>query len=170
MMATNARESMRFIEKIVEEPKWSERVILESPEEAGPNWKTCLTFKTRSPKCDEFQTTKTNGTKSISRKERAVMPLKLMFLLRPCVKKTHIDSENWVLITEDQTTRIWAEAFGITCVNLNQADAELFNNKNGILTDKPTRKATTKRTEKVHVESFDAIEFAPRGAGKLWTP
>ncbi|CCH45505.1 Nonsense-mediated decay protein 4 [Wickerhamomyces ciferrii] len=163
MIATNARESIRFIERVVssEEDSAHYKMVLETPEDVGPNWRKCLTYKVRSPKVHEFPNSKQNNHPLIHqnaikyeneqidsqgdilapntgkygrkpRPERAEIPARYKYLIRPCIKKTHIDQEDWKLITEDQTTRTWCESFGIKCINIAEAESLLFHKKNQI--------------------------------------
>lgn len=167
MLATNARESIRFIDRVYSSESINDnsKLILETPEEVGPKWKKCLTYKVRSPKIHEFPNNKTAAHKpdvikyenqegendddddndngddegkenSLSsrakRRQRAELPARLKYLLRPCIKKTHIDEEDWKLITEDLQTKIWCESFGIKCINLSEAESFLFHVKNNL--------------------------------------
>jgi hypothetical protein len=193
MMATNARQSIRFIEKVLsyENSHISQKIIHEDANEPGPGWSKCIQYKTCSPKVSEF----VNAYKSIrptrdedealdgtnkalarnkGRKERAIMPARLKYLIMPCVKKIHLDPEDWKLITEDECTRIWAQSFDIPCVNISQAEIFLFNKKHNIAAPEPKNrtKALAKRLlENVpRIAKFDSTEFAPRGTGELWAP
>lgn len=159
MLATNARESIRFIDRVVsnEDDLINSKLILETPSEVGPNWKKCMDYKIRSPKVHEFPNNKTsvvskpdlikyeseevNNDSTTShqglpnramRKQRAELPARFKYLIRPCIKKTHIDEEEWALITEDLSTKIWCESFGISCINLTEAESLLFQKINGL--------------------------------------
>ncbi|KAG7665530.1 NMD4 [[Candida] subhashii] len=62
--ATNAREAIRFIDKYVETENDSfERIkynlLLETPEDAAPQWGECLKFKVHKPRVKEFPNYKT---------------------------------------------------------------------------------------------------------------
>lgn len=76
MMATNAREAIRFIDKIFEKDLNAEcgqtsdlevstkkpiiyDVYIESPDESGPSWSECIKYKVHSPKIKEFPNFKT---------------------------------------------------------------------------------------------------------------
>lgn len=78
MMATNAREAIRFIDKIFEKELNGEEetdttnpdskpgkkpiiydLYIESPNESGPSWSECLNYKAHSPKIKEFPNFKT---------------------------------------------------------------------------------------------------------------
>lgn len=78
MMATNAREAIRFIDKIFEKELNAEDeadmtnpdfkpekrpiiydIYIESPNESGPSWSECLNYKVHSPKIKEFPNFKT---------------------------------------------------------------------------------------------------------------
>lgn len=156
MLATNARESIRFIDRVVssEDHDIGSKLILETPDQVGPNWRKCMTFKVRSPKTHEFPNNKNvtskpsvikyeneeddddadeRGNQSNEKnlkKQRAELPARYKYLLRPCIKKTHADPEDWKLITEDLTTKIWCESFGIKCINVSEAESLLFQLKN----------------------------------------
>lgn len=211
MIATNARESIRFIDRIVSID--DSGILLETPEEVGPNWKRCLTYKIRSPKVQEFPNNKatsvskpdtikyenediadedfSSGPRKAPRKQKAELPARLKYLIRPCIKKTHIDQENWLLITEDLPTKIWCESFGIKCVNIAGAESALFHSKHEInlesdpsrvlgkmsLNDSERKQSSSKKVRskkgndsKTRLESYDSISYAPRGSGELWVP
>jgi hypothetical protein len=74
-------------------------------------------------------------------KERAIMPARLKYLIRPSIKKVHFDPEDWKLITEDEWLLIWAQSFDIPCVNISQAEGFLFNKKHKITAPEPKNKA-----------------------------
>jgi len=73
MMATNAREAIRFIDRIFERDdiilNGSQNnandnpirygIFIESPRESGPSWNECLNYKVHSPKVREFPNFKT---------------------------------------------------------------------------------------------------------------
>lgn len=72
MMATNAREAIRFVDKIFEKDLNGEdetvntttkpiiyNLCIESPTESGPSWNECLNYKVHSPKIKEFPNFKT---------------------------------------------------------------------------------------------------------------
>lgn len=73
MMATNAREAIRFIDRIFEREDiklngstpenvanpLNYGIFIESPMEAGPSWNECLNYKIHSPKVKEFPNFKT---------------------------------------------------------------------------------------------------------------
>lgn len=71
MMATNAREAIRFIDKLVEheyhmlvpespaEAGTCFRLVIEGPKDAGPEWNKCAKFKVHTPKIKEFPNYKT---------------------------------------------------------------------------------------------------------------
>lgn len=66
LLATNARESIRFIDRATswedqyfeedEAPKQplKSKVSIENPDEAGPNWSKCVSFRKRSPRLRDF--------------------------------------------------------------------------------------------------------------------
>lgn len=205
MLAKNARESIRFIDKFfsTEHVETLSELIIETPEEAGPSWKKCIKHKTRSPKVSEFEDSKTaKKTRNdnfqsndvvkyetdlineggISKKEetvdqRAELPNRLKYLIRPCIKKINFDQEDWFLITEDSSTKIWCEAFNIKCVTLTEAESKLFHTKNkdvkGWESSPASRlKKSTKKDDNkdVVIERFNSVSYAPRGSGELWVP
>lgn len=73
MMATNAREAIRFIDRIFERDDIKLNgmiqvdvanpinygIFIESPMEAGPSWNECMNYKIHSPKVKEFPNFKT---------------------------------------------------------------------------------------------------------------
>lgn len=231
--ASNARESIRLIEKVVTRDnrnKSSCKVLIETPDEAGPKWKDCMRYKVRAPRIHEFPKSKrgsnpqstmvpvtmseteafklaeshsdTLPTGDDGSDERAQLPARYRFLLRPLIKKVHLDPQNWIFVTEDQTTRIWCESFRIPCINVSEADAILFHahgtsSAETITTDfgkisineagkKSRRSKKNKKSsqpgiglsakpvnhvpQEVKLESFDTMEYAPRGKGDLWVP
>lgn len=57
MIARNARESIRFIDLMISSGNYNakeEKLMLQTPEDTGPSWKRCVTFKCRSPMVSEF--------------------------------------------------------------------------------------------------------------------
>ncbi|KAI5960141.1 NMD4 [Candida pseudojiufengensis] len=70
----------------------------------------------------------------------AEMPPRLKYLLRTCIYKRFLEKpssnhqkpwksiEEWKLVTEDSITKIWAQSFGIDCVNVNEAELLIFQN------------------------------------------
>lgn len=69
--------------------------------------------------------------------EKAVVPLRLKFLIRSCIQKQYIESKSlkeeeriiWNVICEDATTTIWLKNFGLTVKTLNdvQDDFDKFS-------------------------------------------
>ncbi|KAI5951358.1 NMD4 [Candida jiufengensis] len=74
----------------------------------------------------------------------AEMPPRLKYLIRTCIYKRFLEKsppsssnssqqkrnsiEEWKLVTEDSITKIWAQSFGIDCVNVNEAELLIFQN------------------------------------------
>ncbi|CAK9440341.1 uncharacterized protein LODBEIA_P44410 [Lodderomyces beijingensis] len=67
----------------------------------------------------------------------AEMPARLRYLIRTCIYKRFVEKyqpppknsiEEWKLVTEDPITKIWAKAYGIDCVNVNEAELLIFQN------------------------------------------
>lgn len=152
MQATNAREAIRFVDYLFEHDedldnhlvKYS--LAIEGPREGGPQWSTCLKYKVHSPCVGEFPNFKTKFDSTflgradddityensapyqaaVARAEElAEMPPRLRYLIRLCIHKRFVekvDGEPFKLVTEDPITKIWAQLFGIECVNVNEAE------------------------------------------------
>lgn len=64
----------------------------------------------------------------------AEMPTRLRYLIRACIHKQFIESKrngaptDWKLITENPITKIWANSFGIDCLNVNESEVLIFQN------------------------------------------
>lgn len=65
----------------------------------------------------------------------AVMPARLKYLISSCIFKKFIQNEStnnserlndWILVSEDSITQIWARSFGVDCMNVNEAELLLF--------------------------------------------
>ncbi|KAH3674438.1 hypothetical protein WICMUC_003275 [Wickerhamomyces mucosus] len=161
MIARNARESIRFIEKTISDESISlndHPLKLETPDDIGPNWKKCKNYKVKSPKASELgfvsillpdkrpdivmyeqdllddQNNFCGNEKEInhiSNKDPKVeLPNRYKYLLRPVIKKSHLDSEDWKLISDDPITRIWCESFGVKCITLGEAEGLIFTARN----------------------------------------
>ncbi|KAH3678935.1 hypothetical protein WICPIJ_008763 [Wickerhamomyces pijperi] len=177
MIARNARESIRFIDLMISTDDYDihdEKLMLETPEDTGPSWKKCLTFKSRSPKVTEFpdyqpsyeivnglsnasklkkdgeimyeqdllshdeedeegqdvlaEERKKHNRRNRPRVPKAELPNRYKYLLRPLIQKAHVDEVKWKFVTDDPIVKIWCESFGIICLNVIEADSELFTN------------------------------------------
>ena len=78
-----------------------------------------------------------NASFAIDYDSLAEMPSRLKYLIRTCIYKRYIERyiptpknsiEEWKLVTEDPITKIWAKAYGIDCVNVNEAELLIFQN------------------------------------------
>lgn len=207
MIAKNSRETIRFIDKFIStdhSDNLLNELILETPDEAGPPWKKCIKYKTRNPKVGDFEdlqtikknldfkthevkyendlTEKTNSLDieaKVKSSKRAEFPIRLRYLIRPCIKKVNFDEEDWVLVSENNSTRIWCEAFNIPCITITQAESRLFHKKNKHIKvessnqnkdNKINTKDDNNNSNKVIIERFDSTSYAPRGSGELWVP
>lgn len=160
MMATNARQAIRFIDTMFEEESQSidasnpitYGVFIESPDEAGPSWNQCSTYKIHSPLIKEFPNFKTkfdsnviteydsndivyenshNYQNALANSDNlAEMPNRLKYLIRSCIHKNFIEKGSWSLVTEDPITKVWSKSFGINCLNVNDAELLIFKNYN----------------------------------------
>lgn len=169
MVATNAREAIRFIDEHlgamnnISGTRLAYDVQIELADDRAPSWGECCRFQVHSPKVREFPNYKTkfdsnlvgphfgeNGDHKAENdiqyensssyqqaaanlEQEAVMPLRLKYLLRPCIHKrfmgqlaSQTPSETWKLVTEDSVTRVWAQSFGIDALNVNEAEWLIF--------------------------------------------
>lgn len=82
--------------------------------------------------CSENATLPAN--ESLADTEKAVVPIKLKYLIRSCVQKQYIENKDkrhsekvqWDVICEDMTTTIWLRSFGLSVKNVNQVQRELI--------------------------------------------
>lgn len=150
MTASNAREAIAFIDQISE---GIEKAPLEYEIHLGDEgissqltWDTCRKYQVHEPVIGEFPNYRTQYGSSkpglydeviayensqsyqsaaAHAEEPAQMPARLRYIITPCLgirdKKT-----KWVLVTEDDITRIWARSFGIECMNVTEAELMLF--------------------------------------------
>ncbi|ODQ78333.1 hypothetical protein BABINDRAFT_90105 [Babjeviella inositovora NRRL Y-12698] len=223
MLATNARESIRYIDKATscDFDTVPLRVFIEGPDEAGPKWPKCMKYKVHAPLIREFPNQKTTFDSNLighnmnnhavnlahysndieyegdslagqpkprnTANHKAEMPTRLRYLIRSCIQKVHIDRQNnWKLVTEDPITSIWCQSFGIDCLSINQAEHDIFaaqglsaanlyvpkpqNRLGGGYSISPLVEDDRTKSDKVKKEKFNAMSYAPRGVGKLWTP
>jgi hypothetical protein len=71
--------------------------------------------------------------------ERAIVPIKLKYLIRSCIQKQYIENKNikesakinWHIISEDATTSIWLKSFGLSVKTLNEVQHD-FDDYSGI--------------------------------------
>lgn len=112
-----------------------------------PTWEKCLQFKLRELQVKDFPYRQTKlaqsslGLSHISEthieespEDLVQTPARLKHLIRSCVFKRYIETdtraqpsqEHWKLVTEDNVTRVWANSFGIDCLNVNEAELLLF--------------------------------------------
>lgn len=160
MQATNAREAIRFVDHLFEtedeldNPYIHYHLAIESLREQGPAWPQCLKFKVHTPRVGDFPNYKTQFDSNLLGQydddviqyensaryqhahahadEPAEMPLRLRYLIRPCIYKRFIElrpqgAGEYKLVTEDPITKIWAQLFGIDCLNVNEAELLMFN-------------------------------------------
>lgn len=192
LMATNARESIRLIDKMsslddefmnfhteTQVTEIKSKVLIQTPEEAGPNFKTCLKYKRKNPLVKDFPNYKTEfdslnsiGLKKVDHESKeevdinskAVMPLKLRFLIRSCYEKKFNDRNNWIIVAEDPIVRIWLKTFNLDTSDLTQLENLLTNNNSERTLYDPTSK------DELVKEKFETMDYADRGKGQLWTP
>lgn len=151
MMATNTREAIKFIDKTfgedVENAYFIYRFTIE--DKLSISWSDCLKNQVRVPSVNEFPNYKSSfdtnslfkrlmtmddgfGEDNITPSSEAEMPIRLRQLIRSCVQKLREkrspESSEWRLLTEDPITRIWAQSFGIGCLNVNEAEILIFQN------------------------------------------
>lgn len=126
-------------------------LLIESPRESGPAWPQCLKYKVHTPQVGEFPNYKTQFDSNLlghvdedgiqyenlvryqeahdHADQPAEMPTRLRYLIRPCIFKRFIESNatgEFKLVTEDPITKIWAQLFGIDCLNVNEAELLMF--------------------------------------------
>lgn len=223
MTAINARESSRFMEKVLssEDPSINSRMSLDFTNQQNISWSDYLKYKVRSPKIQEFS----NGVHSTSNilhennmnanresvqyefevenealghtstsantnynysnaklnpklLKKASLPPKMKYLIISCIQRSianHEKNLQTFLITEDLTTKIWCEAFGISCININEAITKLNANTDKCITQGrkyaiPKNTHRYKRQNGVLIEKYDSISYEPRGSGQLWVP
>lgn len=93
-----------------------------------------------------------NNNTNTNDDEKAVVPLRLKFLIRSCIQKQYIENKNknenkkinWDIICEDSTTSIWLKSFGLSVKSLNEIqpifDQYLNNKPTKVLYDPNTGK------------------------------
>lgn len=123
-------------------------VYIEYRDVTFPTWNKCLAFKLYDLYVNDFpsQQTKFSSDELLGRltfdpdaQEEIVngpvpAPPRLKHLIRSCVFKQYLEvgsknnsvHEQWKLITEDTVTRVWANSFGINCLNVNEAELLIF--------------------------------------------
>lgn len=158
MTASNAREAIDFIDKLsegVENPPLEYDIQLEDEAQSSISWDACQKYQIHQPVIGEFPNYQTQFRSSkIGRpqpdqyhetisyensesyqsaaahaNEPALMPPRLRYILRPCIKMMFQSPQQegkWTLVTEDAITKIWASSFGINCMNITEAELLLF--------------------------------------------
>lgn len=156
MTATNAREAIALIDKISEgvaDAPLRYSVQFETPNHQSGFWDACLKYQVHKPVIGDFPNYRTQFGLSIMGRPRkeathenisyensesyqnalahadepAQMPSRLRYIIQPCIQLV-FNSPNsaWTLVTEDAITRIWAQSFGIPCMNITEAELLLF--------------------------------------------
>lgn len=115
MQAINAKEAIRFIDKILDKdlnahsvddcPVFYE-IIIESTTDSRPSWDKCLTYKVQSPKITDFpnyyehtinrmhneETLKEGSVELVQdRYEKVDLPGRLKHLIRSCIQKDFVE-------------------------------------------------------------------------------
>lgn len=123
-------------------------VYIEYRDGSFPDWNKCLPFKLHELQVNDFPYHQTKFasnellgslTFDPDAPEQVVegplqTPSRLKHLIRSCVFKQYLEArsssssarEQWKLITEDTVTRVWANSFGIDCLNVNEAELLIF--------------------------------------------
>lgn len=118
-----------------------------------------------------------NAINEVDPDEKAVVPIRLKYLIRSCVQKTYIENKgldeqdrvNWSVICEDTTTSIWLKSFGLDVKTLNDVQQDfdvnsgkssgnvLFDPDSGKLveTDRDTKSVSGKKTARDKKSSND---------------
>lgn len=76
----------------------------------------------------------------VQTKDKAVVPIRLKYLIRSCIQKQYIENKRspkiqWQVICEDATTAIWLKSFGLTVKSVNEITKE-FDEYSGTATSK----------------------------------
>lgn len=154
--ALSARESLAFIEHLCEEEAGAEGDFGEEPQDAPkeeqaspltssiflefrtanfPSWGACQKYRALYPTERDLERLGPALNFDQLDDERAVMPVRLRHLVRSCVYMKHARPSDqplmpgplWKLVTEDMATKVWAQSFGMDCLNVNEAELLLFH-------------------------------------------
>lgn len=129
-------------------------VYIENRSDQFPTWDRCMSFKLYNLQVKDFPYRQTKLARNViggqlfgnsdltgpheeNPEDPVQTPDRLKHLIRSCVFKRHIEQgsqnmpplEQWKLVTEDNVTRVWANSFGIDCLNVNEAELLLFLKK-----------------------------------------
>lgn len=111
-------------------------IFIEEVSPLFPRWEKCLKYRVYHPKQGDLPHIHiANEEEQMS--EQAEIPPRLKNLIRSCIYMTKMNSKHhpappgdqWRLITEDQATKVWANSFGVDCLNVNEAELLLFHAK-----------------------------------------
>lgn len=101
-----------------------------------PRWEKCFKYRLYHPKQGDLPHIHVANEEE-QMNEQAETPPRLKNLIRSCIYMTKMSSKHhpappgdqWRLVTEDQATKVWANSFGIDCLNVNEAELLLFHAK-----------------------------------------
>ncbi|CAN3357549.1 nonsense-mediated decay protein 4 [Diutina catenulata] len=127
-------------------PSWPQcmRYKIHSPKVGEfPNYKTRFSSNSVVPAGSsdaiQYENSPSYASAQANHDQPADMPVRLRYLIRSCLHKRYgggrtsefakdTSPSEYKLVTEDPITKIWAQSFGIDCLNVNEAELLVFNN------------------------------------------
>ncbi|KAG7924012.1 hypothetical protein KL905_000166 [Ogataea polymorpha] len=203
VVARNARESIRLIDAAISEdpadaqnPRNSQ-FLLESPEEAGPDWKKASSYRQRTPLVREipavasgyglYQEPRNKAmrslntafeqqediTKNTNQHEKAKVPPRLRYLIRSCIQKQYVENKKRKPKSRIDWVIVCEDPITTTWLRCFGFKVLSMNQMQAFL-EHPTSidlpKAANEKPGMVKTQDYRKITFAPRGSGKLWKP
>ncbi|KAG7698986.1 hypothetical protein KL929_001741 [Ogataea haglerorum] len=203
VVARNARESIRVIDAAISEdpadthnPR-NVQFLLESPEEAGPDWKKASSYRQRTPLLGEIptmaggyglyqeprnKTTRTVNTgfekqqelaKDTDQHEKAKVPPRLRYLIRSCIQKQYVENKKRKPRSRIDWVVVCEDPVTSTWLRCFGFKVLSMNQMEAFLEQRDSSdppKVANEAPGMVKTQDYRKITFAPRGSGKLWTP
>lgn len=99
-----------------------------------PSWEKCLKYRMWHPKQKDLPHV-ASANEEERMEQQVEIPPRLKNVIRSCIYVTKLKNKNlpiatgdhWKLVTEDQSTKVWATSFGVDCLNVNEAELLLFH-------------------------------------------
>ncbi|KAG7811697.1 hypothetical protein KL921_001963 [Ogataea angusta] len=203
VVARNARESIRIIDAAIsEDPADAQnpriaQFLLESPEEAGPDWKKASSYRQRTPLVNEipamasgyglYQEPRnkamrlvTTGfeeqeekTKNTDQHEKAKVPPRLRYLIRSCIQKQFVENKKRKPKSRIDWVVVCEDPVTTTWLRCFGFKVLSMNQMQAFL-ERPdsidSPQVENGEPGVVKTQDYRKITFAPRGSGKLWKP